>query len=63
MFDSQDVVESVKHGVDVLSLGVFVATLAELAQPVAAWLTAVWVLIRIYESRTVQKMLGRDPGA
>lgn len=58
-----DMIESVKHGADAISLGVFVATLADLAQPVAAWLTVVWVLIRIYESRTVQALLGKKPDA
>ena len=52
--------DSTKHAGDLLSLGVVLATIAEWLPSVAALLTIVWTLIRIWETRTVQKLVGRD---
>ena len=46
---------------DITSFGVVSATLMSVLPPVAALLTVVWTAIRIYETRTVQKCLGRTP--
>lgn len=60
-----DVIESVKHGADVLSVGVVLATLAEWLPSIAALFTLIWTLIRIWETETVRGLTGRDakPGA
>lgn len=58
--------ETAKHVVDALSIGTVVATLAGVLPSIAAIFTIVWTVIRIYETDTVQKLLGkkrkkRDP--
>lgn len=52
--------ETVKHVGDALSLSVVVATIATWLPAVAAVLSIVWTAIRIYETRTVQRWIGRD---
>jgi hypothetical protein len=52
--------ETTKHVVDALSLVTVVGTLIELLPSVAAVFTIVWTAIRIYETETVQKMLGKE---
>jgi hypothetical protein len=44
---------------DVLSISTVSATLMSILPPIAALLTVVWSLIRIYESRSIQKLLGQ----
>lgn len=44
---------------DVLSVGTAVATLTNILPAVAAVLTIVWTGIRIYETDTVQSLLGK----
>jgi CHASE2 domain-containing sensor protein len=50
---------AIKATGDVLSIATVIATLAQWLPAVAALLTIVWTGIRIYETRTVQKLLGR----
>lgn len=52
--------ETTKHVVDALSLVTVVGTLIELLPAVAALFTIVWTAIRIYETDTVQKLLGKE---
>ena len=54
--------EPAKHVVDALSILTVLGTLVELLPAVAAILSIVWSLIRIYESKTVQRWLGRKNG-
>lgn len=54
--DNAEVVKSVG---DVLSIVTVVGTLIEMLPSVAAIFTIVWTGIRIWETETVQKMLGR----
>lgn len=56
MVDNQ---ESAKHVVDALSIGTVVGTLAGILPSVAAIFTIVWTSIRIFETETVQKLLGK----
>jgi chromate transport protein ChrA len=51
--------ETMKPAGDILSIGVVLATLASWLPSAAALLTIVWTLIRIYETRTVQRLLGK----
>ena len=53
--------ESTKQVVDAVSVFTVVGTLGELLPPMAALFTLVWTAIRIYETKTVQRMLGRTP--
>jgi hypothetical protein len=53
--------EAGKIAGDLLSFGVVVGTLAQLLPAVAAVFTIIWTAIRIYETKTVQKLLGKLP--
>jgi hypothetical protein len=52
--------ESTKTLVDGLSVVTVVGTIGELLPPMAALFTLVWTAIRIYETQTVQRLLGKD---
>jgi len=54
-----DTSETAKNVVDVLSVGTVVATLAGILPSIAAIFTIVWTAIRIFETETVQKLLGK----
>jgi hypothetical protein len=51
--------ETVKHAVDALSIVTVVGTLVDMLPSIAAVFTIVWTVIRIYETDTVQGLLGR----
>jgi len=53
--------ESTKQVVDAVSVFTVVGTLGELLPPMAALFTLVWTAIRIYETKTVQRLLGKEP--
>jgi hypothetical protein len=53
--------ESTKTLVDGLSVVTVVGTIGELLPPMAALFTLIWTGIRIYETKTVQRLLGRKP--
>lgn len=60
--NSQDqVIAAAKHVGDAVSVVVVLGALAKVLPPIAAFLTIVWTAIRIYETRTVQRLLGRGP--
>jgi hypothetical protein len=54
-----DTSEAAKNVVDALSVGTVVATLAGILPSIAAIFTIVWTAIRIFETETVQKLLGK----
>lgn len=47
--------------IDGLSIGTVLATLAGVFPSLAALFTIIWTLIRIYETKTVQRILGKIP--
>jgi hypothetical protein len=51
--------DTVKHAVDALSLVTVVGTLVDVLPSIAALFTIVWTAIRIYETNTVQRLLGK----
>jgi len=55
----QENVELVKTTADALSVVTVVGTLLEMLPSVAAVFTIVWTGIRIWETETVQSLLGR----
>ena len=57
-----DLPEGVKAAADLLSIATLVGSLVSLLPAVAALLTIIWTSIRIYESATVQKLLGKGEG-
>lgn len=46
---------------DLVSASIVVGTLAQILPHLAALLTVVWTLIRIFETDTVQRLIGRLP--
>jgi chromate transport protein ChrA len=52
-------VETAKAVVDGVSIGTVLATLAGWLPSIAAMFTIIWTGIRIYESPTVQRLLGK----
>ncbi len=55
-----DVTTAIKTVVDAVSVSTAVATIAGWLPAIAALLTVIWTGIRIYETRTVQRLLGAD---
>jgi hypothetical protein len=51
--------EGAKAAGDLLSIATLLGSLASLLPAVAAILTIIWTAIRIYETDTVQHLLGR----
>jgi len=49
-----------KHIMDGLSVVTVLGTITKMLPAVAAMFTIIWTGIRIYESDTVQKLLGKD---
>jgi hypothetical protein len=52
--------ETAKHVIDGLSVVTVVGTLLDILPAVAAVFTIIWTAIRIYETDTVQRLLGRE---
>ena len=55
----QHTAETTKQAIDAVSVFTVVGTLSDLLPPMAALVTIIWTGIRIYETKTVQKMLGK----
>lgn len=54
--------EGMTFAADLLSLAVLVGSLVNFLPAVAAILTIIWTAIRIYETDTVQRLLGKNGG-
>lgn len=48
--------DTIKYIGDTLSISTVIATLAQWLPPVAALVTIIWTTIRIWETKTVQKL-------
>lgn len=57
----QHTAETTKQAIDAISVFTVVGTLSDLLPPMAALVTIIWTGIRIFETDTVQKMLGKSP--
>lgn len=53
--------EPAKHTADAVAVGVAGATWIDWLPDIAAGLSIVWLLIRIWESETVKRLTGRMP--
>jgi hypothetical protein len=51
--------EATKHLIDFASIATVLGTLADMLPAIAAIFTIVWTAIRIYETKTVQRWLGK----
>lgn len=54
--------DATKHVIDTASIATAVGTMMQLLPAIAALFTIVWTLIRIYETKTIQKLLGKTKG-
>ena len=52
--------EASKHIIDFASILTVLGTLADMLPAIAAIFTIVWTAIRIYETKTVQKWMGKS---
>ena len=52
--------EHTKHVIDWTSIGIALGTLMQILPSIAAALSIIWSLIRIYETKTVQGWLKRN---
>ena len=55
--------DATKFAVDMLSIATVLGTLIEMLPSIAALFTIVWTGIRIYETETVQRLLGKKKDA
>ena len=53
--------EGTKQVIDAVSVVTVVGTIGDVLPPLAALFTLIWTGIRIYETKTVQGLLGRKP--
>ena len=53
--------EGTKQIIDAVSVVTVVGTIGDVLPPLAALFTLIWTGIRIYETQTVQRLLGRKP--
>jgi len=51
--------DNAKHLIDAASIATLLGSLVQLLPAVASVLTIIWTAIRIYETATVQRLLGR----
>ncbi len=54
--------DATKHLIDTASIATAVGTLMQLLPAIAALFTIIWTTIRIYETKTMQKLLGKHKG-
>lgn len=52
--------EATKHAIDALSVVTVIGTLTDILPPLAALATLIWTGIRIYETDTIQGLLGKN---
>lgn len=52
--------EPIKHVIDALSIGAAVATFFSWLPDIAALLSVIWLILRIWESETVKGWTGRE---
>jgi hypothetical protein len=59
MTQHEHLTDATKHIIDGASIATAVGTLVQVLPAVAALFTIVWTIIRIYETKTVQKLIGK----
>lgn len=50
-----------RYTADATAAAVTVSTLFDFLPGIAAIISIIWMMIRIYETHTIQRMLGREP--
>jgi glycerol-3-phosphate acyltransferase PlsY len=59
---NEHLTDATKHIIDGASIATAIGTMMQVLPAIAALFTIVWTLIRIYETKTVQKLLGKHKG-
>jgi glycerol-3-phosphate acyltransferase PlsY len=59
---NEHLTDATKHIIDGASIATAIGTMMQVLPAIAALFTIVWTLIRIYETKTVQKLLGKTKG-
>jgi hypothetical protein len=52
--------ETLKYAIDAASIFTVVGTMISMLPAIAALFTIIWTVIRIYETKTVQRWLGKE---
>ena len=52
--------EGTKLDIDAVSVVTVLGTIGDVLPPLAALFTLIWTGLRIYETKTVQRLLGKD---
>ena len=52
--------DTFKYAIDVASIFTVVGTMVSMLPAIAALFTIIWTAIRIYETKTVQRWLGKE---
>lgn len=60
MLKTEDMDDTTKHVLDALSVVTVVGTVIQMLPSIAALFTILWTGIRIWETKTVQGLLGRE---
>jgi hypothetical protein len=50
--------DATKHAIDAISVSTIIFTLSQWLPPIAALISIIWGCIRIYETETIQSLLG-----
>jgi hypothetical protein len=62
MIPHEHLSDATKHVIDGASIATAVGTMMQLLPAIADLFTIVWTVIRIYETKTMQKLLGKHKG-
>jgi hypothetical protein len=62
MIPHEHLSDATKHIIDGASIATAVGTMMQVLPAIAAVFTIVWTVIRIYETKTMQKLLGKHKG-
>jgi hypothetical protein len=60
MNEHEHLTEATKHIIDGASIATAVGTLMQVLPAIAALFTIIWTVIRIYETKTMQRLLGNQ---
>lgn len=60
MTEHEHLTDATKHIIDGASIATAVGTIMQVLPAIAALFTIIWTIIRIYETRTVQRLLGNQ---
>jgi hypothetical protein len=57
---NEHLTDATKHVIDGASIATAVGTMMQVLPAIAALFTIIWTTIRIYETKTIQRLLGKN---